>query len=48
MNYCVFRIGQVDEPSKYGVVVMDEETGRVHCFVEKPQQFVGNKLNAGI
>jgi mannose-1-phosphate guanylyltransferase len=48
MNYCVFRIGQVDEPSKYGVAVMDEETGCVHCFVEKPQQFVGNKLNAGI
>ncbi|KAH9533261.1 hypothetical protein CY35_18G042600 [Sphagnum magellanicum] len=33
-------VTKVDEPSKYGVVVMDEETGCVHCFVEKPQQFV--------
>lgn len=39
---------QVDEPSKYGVVVMDEETGEVQRFVEKPQMFVGNKINAGI
>ncbi|CAM6049829.1 unnamed protein product [Sphagnum compactum] len=41
-------VTKVDEPSKYGVVVMDEETGCVHRFVEKPQQFVGNKINAGI
>jgi NDP-sugar pyrophosphorylase family protein len=39
---------QVDEPSKYGVVVMDEATGGVQRFVEKPQVFVGNKINAGI
>lgn len=39
---------QVDEPSKYGVVVMEEETGKVEKFVEKPKTFVGNKINAGI
>jgi len=39
---------QVDEPSKYGVVVMEESTGQVDKFVEKPKLFVGNKINAGI
>lgn len=38
----------MDEPSKYGVVVMEESTGRVDRFVEKPKLFVGNKINAGI
>lgn len=41
-------VTKVDEPSKYGVVVMEEGTGRVQRFVEKPQVFVGNKINAGI
>ncbi|KAG6475723.1 probable mannose-1-phosphate guanylyltransferase 1 isoform X1 [Zingiber officinale] len=41
-------VTKVDEPSKYGVVVMDEESGRVDRFVEKPKIFVGNKINAGI
>ncbi|CAL9153053.1 probable mannose-1-phosphate guanylyltransferase 3 [Musa acuminata AAA Group] len=40
-------VTKVDEPSKYGVVVMDE-TGKVDRFVEKPKVFVGNKINAGI
>ncbi|KAK8563802.1 hypothetical protein V6N13_005968 [Hibiscus sabdariffa] len=41
-------VTKVDEPSKYGVVVMDETTGKVESFVEKPKIFVGNKINAGI
>uniref|UniRef100_K3XHG2 mannose-1-phosphate guanylyltransferase n=4 Tax=Setaria TaxID=4554 RepID=K3XHG2_SETIT len=41
-------VTKVDEPSKYGVVVMEEATGRVERFVEKPKIFVGNKINAGI
>ncbi|XP_058104250.1 mannose-1-phosphate guanylyltransferase 1-like [Magnolia sinica] len=41
-------VTKVDEPSKYGVVVLDEETGKVKTFVEKPAAFVGNKINAGI
>eukprot|EP01018_Ginkgo_biloba_P020346 Gb_41514 [translate_table: standard] len=41
-------VTKVDEPSKYGVVLLDEETGQVERFVEKPKIFVGNKINAGI
>ncbi|KAL5550283.1 hypothetical protein UlMin_000459 [Ulmus minor] len=41
-------VTKVDEPSKYGVVVMDDTTGKVDKFVEKPKIFVGNKINAGI
>jgi mannose-1-phosphate guanylyltransferase len=39
---------KVEEPSKYGVVVSDKETGLISRFVEKPQVFVGNRINAGI
>jgi mannose-1-phosphate guanylyltransferase len=38
----------VEEPSKYGVVVMEEAAGRVERFVDKPATFVGDKINAGI
>lgn len=75
-------VTKVEEPSKYGVVVFDEATGKVLArgrndqnndqvspasaaspdgpgaprpllpqvdrFVEKPQTFVGNKINAGV
>jgi len=41
-------VTQVSEPSKYGVVMYDEKTGQISRFVEKPQQFVGNKINAGM
>lgn len=41
-------VTQVAEPSKYGVVVLDEVSRRVKKFVEKPVKFVGNKINAGI
>ncbi|KAK1320421.1 Mannose-1-phosphate guanylyltransferase 1 [Acorus calamus] len=41
-------VTKVDEPSKYGVIVMDDSTGKVEKFVEKPKVFVGNKINAGI
>lgn len=40
-------VTKVEEPSKYGVVVSDEH-GKIQRFVEKPQIFVGNKINAGI
>jgi len=40
-------VTKVEEPSKYGVVVSQED-GRIQRFVEKPQVFVGNKINAGI
>ncbi|KAK9123873.1 hypothetical protein Sjap_013475 [Stephania japonica] len=41
-------VTKADEPSKYGVVVMEETTGKVERFVEKPKAFVSNKINAGI
>eukprot|EP01104_Vermistella_antarctica_P003288 TRINITY_DN1345_c0_g1_i1.p1 TRINITY_DN1345_c0_g1~~TRINITY_DN1345_c0_g1_i1.p1 ORF type:complete len:362 (-),score=128.45 TRINITY_DN1345_c0_g1_i1:741-1826(-) len=41
-------VTKVEEPSKYGVVLYDEATGDIQKFVEKPQTFVGNKINAGI
>jgi len=41
-------VTRVDEPSKYGVVVYSPETGKIDRFVEKPQEFVSNKINAGM
>ena len=41
-------VTQVEDPSKYGVVVFDEGSGKVERFVEKPKVFVGDKINAGI
>lgn len=37
----------VEEPSKYGVVLADS-TGCIEQFVEKPQTYVGNCINAGL
>ena len=41
-------VTRVEEPSKYGVVVYDSENGRIRKFVEKPKEFVSNKINAGL
>ncbi len=40
-------VTRVAEPSKYGVVVHTAE-GLIQHFVEKPQTFVGNHINAGL
>ncbi|KAG1658515.1 Mannose-1-phosphate guanyltransferase beta [Nymphon striatum] len=40
-------VTKVEEPSKYGVVLYDN-CGCVESFVEKPQEFVSNKINAGL
>jgi len=40
-------VTKVQDPSKYGVVVSNKE-GCIEKFVEKPQTFVGNRINAGI
>lgn len=45
--FVYFQVTKVEEPSKYGVVVYDQ-TGRIEKFVEKPTEFVSNKINAGI
>nr|XP_027237381.1 mannose-1-phosphate guanyltransferase beta-like [Penaeus vannamei] len=40
-------VTKVEEPSKYGVVIYDD-SGKIDRFVEKPQEFVSNKINAGM
>lgn len=37
----------VEDPTKYGVIVSDE-SGEIQQFVEKPKEFIGNQINAGI
>ncbi|KAJ2336688.1 mannose-1-phosphate guanyltransferase [Coemansia sp. RSA 2681] len=39
---------KVEEPSKYGVIVTQPKSSRIDRFVEKPVEFVGNRINAGI
>jgi mannose-1-phosphate guanylyltransferase len=42
-------VTKVEEPSKYGVVVhKPDSASRIDRFVEKPVEFVGNRINAGI
>ncbi|ESL11866.1 mannose-1-phosphate guanyltransferase [Trypanosoma rangeli SC58] len=41
-------VTKVTEWQKYGVVVFDEATGLIDQFVEKPRNFVGDRINAGI
>lgn len=38
---------KVENPTRYGVVVA-QESGQIDRFVEKPQVFVSNKINAGL
>ncbi|XP_071575893.1 mannose-1-phosphate guanylyltransferase catalytic subunit beta [Temnothorax nylanderi] len=40
-------VTKVEEPSKYGVVVYGED-GKIESFIEKPQEFISNKINAGM
>ncbi|KAL1514357.1 hypothetical protein ABEB36_003626 [Hypothenemus hampei] len=40
-------VTKVEEPSKYGVVVYDDKKC-IESFVEKPQEFISNKINAGL
>lgn len=40
-------VTKVEEPSKYGVVVYKND-GKIESFVEKPQEFISNKINAGM
>ena len=41
-------VTKVEEPSKYGVVIYSPENGQIASFVEKPREFVSNKINAGM
>lgn len=40
-------VTKVEDPSKYGVVIAKED-GQIDKFVEKPQTFVSDKINAGL
>ncbi|XP_065581008.1 mannose-1-phosphate guanyltransferase beta-like isoform X1 [Artemia franciscana] len=40
-------VTKVEEPSKYGVVIYQSD-GKIQRFVEKPEEFVSNKINAGL
>jgi len=40
-------VTEVQDPTKYGVVVADE-SNKIQRFVEKPQVFISNKINAGL
>lgn len=37
----------VEDPSKFGVILYDDR-GKIDSFIEKPQEFVGRFINAGI
>ena len=42
-------VTKVEEPSKYGVIVhKPNHPSRIDRFVEKPVEYVGNRINAGI
>lgn len=41
-------VTKVAEPSNYGVVVTKPASTMIDRFVEKPVEFVGNRINAGI
>jgi len=40
-------VTEVNDPSKYGVVVADDQN-KIERFVEKPSVFISNKINAGL
>eukprot|EP00828_Plagiopyla_frontata_P009180 TRINITY_DN1470_c0_g1_i4.p1 TRINITY_DN1470_c0_g1~~TRINITY_DN1470_c0_g1_i4.p1 ORF type:complete len:363 (-),score=70.00 TRINITY_DN1470_c0_g1_i4:145-1233(-) len=40
-------VTEVKDPSRYGVILYDE-AGKIANFIEKPQTFVSNKINAGM
>ncbi|XP_057651982.1 mannose-1-phosphate guanyltransferase beta [Diorhabda carinulata] len=40
-------VTKVEEPSKYGVVVYGKDNC-IESFIEKPQEFISNKINAGL
>jgi len=41
-------VTRVKDPSKYGVVVSNPDDGQIQRFVEKPQVFISDAINAGI
>ena len=40
-------VTKVEDPTKYGVVVANENN-RIERFVEKPKEYISNRINAGL
>ena len=40
-------LATVEDPSRFGVVVTNQKQ-RIEKFVQKPKEFISNKINAGI
>jgi mannose-1-phosphate guanylyltransferase len=40
-------VTKVKDPSKYGVIISNKE-GQISNFIEKPQEYVGDNINAGL
>eukprot|EP00842_Homolaphlyctis_polyrhiza_P005196 jgi/Hompol1/5678/HPOL_004625-RA len=38
----------VEDPSKFGVILLKPDSTQIDRFVEKPKEYVGNQINAGI
>lgn len=47
-NEGTILVTKVEEPSKYGVIVCAPGSSAIERFVEKPTEFVSNRINAGI
>lgn len=41
-------VTKVSDPTRFGVVVCQEASSLINSFVEKPVDYVGNRINAGI
>lgn len=40
-------VTKVEDPTKYGVIVSDE-SNKIIRFVEKPKEFISDRINAGL
>lgn len=41
-------VTEVEDPSRFGIVVHNEKTLQVSKFVEKPKEYIGSFINAGM
>ncbi|KAF7683388.1 Mannose-1-phosphate guanyltransferase [Astathelohania contejeani] len=48
MPYGTILTTTMEDTTRYGVVVVNENSNKVTNFIEKPKNFIGNRINAGI
>lgn len=41
-------VTKVDEPSRYGAVIFNDNSGMITRFIEKPNDYVASRINAGL